>query len=1251
MPKRGRKKRRLSSPRRGNTRRRKSYAEEDSDDSDVVDVEYTCVEVEELSDDGDGKIGEKEEEKEEEDGEEEEEDDEAHRIDISWIKEEPVDDELYTHPHEEHNGDVNALKRRWQAEDEDDINPNSKFIKTESGDEDDDVDVVNDKLKTEEEDDDTDDYWEEEEGDILREEDRVPALVLQKCAKCAIMFSPGSANLPSALRNLCKKCKPNVSMTCQICGKHFEHHKLFKRHVRDCSNNHFECMVCKDRFPTNRKLLGHRCIEENLTRMLRYICPICCEGFEKAKHRNFHKSQHVTLKSVKCRNCRLIFKDLATCQEHNDTHEFASRTFICLICHVSFDTQAAYFADQRKHKIEKGEDIVIRRPPEFVYVCGKCRHWYDDLHTFRAHSCTPKKAHVKVDFDQSLVILRSLDFGVSETDIHDQRRKSPRIQKEPPPKPISYPVKRPHTLPRPAASEASQPTAPLDDNDNTVLDSTFTCHLCNLTFESSRGLGHHSCLSQDFLFDDEDDDEESDESGNNWYSQGDNNLPFIRLTSGQPLNFSDVMGQTHPRTTQHIPTSTAATGNQSNTNFKHTHRCLLCNNLVRHNFEPNLGKETARYLCPKCMKNAAKEKNCVFKCSKCGQMFPSWKRLNMHLPWHKESTGEEGVFKKPNLSCKSKPPGEPTPSAHNSSVAESVSVLSEQAKRIDSNTSSLSDLLKEPINPVKNQNNEARLRQQDVRIQLRKKLIDNPVKMHVPVTPRMPIPNQPVGSQLVINAPLSAQRNVSGITVISRGNTTSLIAHKNVGGAAITSQVCTAPMNTAKDVRVTAIISQGNTALPINGVAITNRNYTTPVNTIVSKVTAPPIPIAPKNVDNEDKTLFSQVNEAISNQNHTTPVNATVSKVTAPPIPIAPKNVGNEDKTLFSQVNEAKSEDKPPKPQNQISDLGVHKYKDMCVKITKDGARKTIQVLPDFPKEQPETIKVVTVSAGTCLSSQSMPIGTIASVTSPLMATNVTVPLAFGGNPLSKANLDGSSSTLTSIIPAASRPGPIILQPSRVDAVSNKPLTVSSVNANRNTTTNVTIKTVNTSQSGPLLVSLPVDPSQPVDSQTPRGVFLCYNCNLLFMDIQALKNHGCEIEAFTCHTCNSTFKTPEQLYNHKCMSKPFTCHMCKKTCSSAKELNQHPCIDDSDIRIEQHSKDSGKANTASKGKPSSSEGKGKVPTAVAGQGTSQDMEKGFRTMSWRDLSKGSNFICPDCGVRFNSKASLYVHKMKHNMRV
>ncbi|XP_041455470.1 uncharacterized protein LOC121408178 [Lytechinus variegatus] len=1223
MPKRGRKKRRLSSPRRGNSRRRKRYTEEDSDDSDVVDVEYTCVEVEELSDDGDGEIGEKEEEvKEEEDGEEEEEeeeeDDEAHRIDISWIKEEPVDDELYTHPQEEHNGDVNAVKRRWQAE-EDDINPNSKFIKTESGDEDDDVDVVNDKLKTEEEDDDTDDYWEEEEGDILREEDRVPALVLQKCAKCAIMFSPGSANLPSALRNLCKKCKPNVSMTCQICGKHFEHHKLFKRHVRDCSNNHFECMVCKDRFPTNRKLLGHRCIEENLTRMLRYICPICCEGFEKAKHRNLHKSQHVTLKSVKCRNCRLIFKDLATCQEHNDTHEFASRTFICLICHVSFDTQAAYFADQRKHKIEKGEDIEIRRPPEFVYVCGKCRRWYDDLHTFRAHSCNPKKAHVKVDFDQSSVILRSLDFGVSDMDIHDQRRKSPRIQKEPPPKPISYPVKQPHTLPRPAAlpkpaaSEVSQTPAPLDDS--MVLDSTFKCHLCHLTFASSRGLGHHSCLSQDFLFDDEDDDEESDESGNNWHSQGDNNLPFIRLTSGQPLNFSDVMGQTHPRTTQHIPTSAAATGNQSNSNFKHAHRCLLCNNLVRHNFEPNLGKETARYLCPKCMKNAANETNCVFKCSKCGQMFPSWKRLNMHLPWHKERTGEEGVFKKPNLSCKSKPPGEPSPSTRNSSVAESVSVPSEQAKGIDSNTSSLSDLLKEPINPVKNQTNDAGLTQ-DVRIQLRKKLIDNPVKIHYPVTPRMPIPNQPVGSQLVINAPLSATRNVSGITVINRGNSTSLIAHKNVGGAAITSQVCTAPMNTSKDARVTAIISQDNTALPINGVAISNRNHTTPVNANFSTVTAPPIPIAPKNVDNEDKTLFSQFKEAIT-----------------------------------KQVNEAKSEDKPPKPQKQVSDLGVHKYKDMCVKITKDGARKTIQVLPDIPKEEPETIKVVPVSTGTCLSSQSMPVGTIASVTSPLMATNVTVPLAFGGNPLPKANLDGSCPTLRSLISAASRPGPIMLQPSRVDAVSTKPLTVSSVNANRNTTTNVTIKTVNSSQSGPLLVSLPVDPSQPVDSQTPRGVFLCYNCNLLFMDIQSLKNHGCEIEAFTCHPCNLTFKTPEQLYNHKCMSKPFTCHMCKKTCSSAKELNQHPCIDDSDIRIELDSKDSRTANAASKGKTSSSEGKGKFPSGVTDKGTDQDMEKGFRTMSWRDVSKGSNFICPDCGVEFNSKASLYIHKMKHNMRV
>lgn len=548
----------------------------------------------------------------------------------------------------------------------------------------------------------------------------------------------------------------------------------------------------------------------------------------------------------------------------------------------------------------------------------------------------------------------------------------------------------------------------------------------------------------------------------------------MKLTSGlKILNFSDVMSQAEPNQNQanHIPTSSGTNGNHTNSSFKQSHRCLLCSTVVKHNFEPMLGKQSARYLCPRCMKNAAKEKNCVFKCSKCGQTFPTWSRLHMHLPWHKEKTGEEGVFKEPHLACKYLPPRReeasiPSSSKHSPSVSEVVSEPGSVGKEhtaarpqpqeslpanvTNSDITLLSALLKEPVNPLRSQNkNSSEAAHQEIKSRLRKRLTDK--NIHVRIAPKVPIANS-----LVINAPLISPKNLGGDTV-----------------------------------------------------------------------------------SNQDDSLFSQITRGMF-----PPVVDSTSK------------------------DPAKNEKEPSADSKNNLNVQEYRHQGMRVKITKDGPRKTVQLLPDEPQVhvQPKTAAGALFSPGQSAVSTSIPVGTIACVTAPLATGNTTVPLAFGGNSLKKSNLDGSSSTLTSL-----------------SAVYPKPPVISSVKQIEHSSVNLNLQNIQPAPSAPVLVSVPMDQSQPLNPLTPRGVFLCYSCNLIFMDIESLKNHGCRIKAFSCHLCSDTFQTPEQLYNHKCSTQTFTCHMCNKKCSSAKELNQHPCIDTNDIRIGQGSNNAGRDNPMNKG--------------------------------------------------------------------
>ena len=328
-----------------------------------------------------------------------------------------------------------------------------------------------------------------------------PSLKIKKCAKCAIVFSliPNNvpASLPSALQKFCPKCKPNVSITCKYCGKHFEHHKLYSRHVRACGSGapeRLKCKHCQDCFLSDQQLKTHKCTWTESIRLLRFVCPICCEGFEKNKERINHKNLHVKPRPIKCTACNVIHSEVRSFQEHMDLH-LVRRHFICTTCCMSFETRALFDADQRKHLKNKEKTEDMTHVPDFVYVCKSCKHWYPTLYGFGHHEC---KNDVSIQDPLSLtnVVLRALDFG-GETS-----------------KPATLGFKVAGGL---LSSDTMKQNPPQemdkDDSENSgaMLSSSFKCQLCKDIFNTASALGYHSCLAVNSAYDFQDDSDSEDE--------------------------------------------------------------------------------------------------------------------------------------------------------------------------------------------------------------------------------------------------------------------------------------------------------------------------------------------------------------------------------------------------------------------------------------------------------------------------------------------------------------------------------------------------------------------------------------------------------------------------------------------------------------------------------------------------------------------------------------------------------------------
>lgn len=1188
-------------------------------------------------------------------------DNEVHHIDTSWIKKEPGDEEVRGM---EEAGHGNAMKRKLrdrQAPDSDEAHkqdgtfsePSTKYMKLSVKEEPVDgymenqymvnqVKLSEGNIKSEEEqqeeenvteEDDDDEDWEEEGAvNVVEGLIRGSRLKIQRCAKCAIVFPHRPNALPSALQQLCKKCQPNVSITCKYCSKHFEHHKLYKKHASGCGTaGKFNCRKCHDSFLSEVKFRNHKC-SVNLNSQLRYVCPICCEGFQKNKERNNHKTLHVDNGQIRCKRCKIYLKDVTEFQMHTDWHE-VMRLFICTTCKMTFESRRLYDADQQRHRLKEGNSHSIARPPDYVFACKLCKHWFPTLSGFEAHKCLPINIFNGPGAND-VHVARQYNFGTEDVKSVHQTEAPKHAEIVSTVKPCPLGASQSPVRLFPPSSEV--PEAERDSLSN-VLDSTFMCRLCNNSFKTAVALGFHACILQHSAFQSESDDEEEEEEEEEKEKEGDMTAhrtsehrvqitqdpsdvhtvkPMSERACHEPinppnqvshpskvLNYSDVENAMEPGTLSNALNSfDPHTGSK----FLHFSMCMLCGRYTRHNFSPMFGSKSAKYLCSMCLKEMADRGRCSFRCSKCFQVFETLSRLHRHLPWHKEQSSQEGVFKKTRLAPR------------RLSSSERFLNGTSSPSNLSPGSSVVSDPVSDPafFTTFKDQNIAGRQQQQ-----------------------------QPKQDTTMLSALLNEP--VDPLPGVKK-----LLRNKLLN-----------PIGGNRDTTVNA------SGLKINQVSMVNTPGSNRVILSTPLVSPQPqtmlIPVFMKPRD----SLLSSVGKGMF-----PPVFGTelVQMDTMAPL----KKPRRELKMVSQMLAESRGV-----PSSGPAFLN---HNGMLIKMTQNGPHgKTIQVMPPgspaLAQQQVTAVPVVpSVQTVTTVPAQSVvvPAPPMAAPNVVLLTAPQSLPSQSAKPPTTQIGTvepkesqqivtnDDDPSVSCPTSEATQRDTQIVI--TRHNSKIEKPVKISSIKRTGSSTAEVTLtpngnKTLMTSEEGDAATAETSAPAEAAAAahQAPRGFFLCYQCNRLFKDITALKQHGCQIQAFRCHLCNIMMDSPEELYKHKCGQRSFVCHMCSKKCNSAEELNQHPCIESRDIRIEgEGSIDDGAVPEGSmiseeRGEEDDYGSDSSAGGELDGRQIALAAKNRSRNSSWEEMSKetkkSGDFMCYTCGANFNTSLSLYIHKIKHTV--
>ncbi|XP_023246815.1 zinc finger protein 652 isoform X2 [Copidosoma floridanum] len=158
----------------------------------------------------------------------------------------------------------------------------------------------------------------------------------------------------------------NFPEICTICSGSFESHTEVLKHKLEChlkpdQTNYF-CPICHESFSSNRDLVDHIYIHEDIHCL---ICVFCSNCFYTEESLRRHlRDAHVNLRKLKCQKCPKQFYQFQAILYHLRTH-VTDAYLTCMICPLKFNDKESLQIHINK---EHGKHLLFK--PSKCETCG-----------------------------------------------------------------------------------------------------------------------------------------------------------------------------------------------------------------------------------------------------------------------------------------------------------------------------------------------------------------------------------------------------------------------------------------------------------------------------------------------------------------------------------------------------------------------------------------------------------------------------------------------------------------------------------------------------------------------------------------------------------------------------------------------------------------------------------------------------------------------------------------------------------------
>lgn len=208
----------------------------------------------------------------------------------------------------------------------------------------------------------------------------------------------------------------NENLNCSMCGKTFETHYIFARHVENHAlfPNSFYCDICDSNIKKKKDLLGHM---KDKHSGIKHPCSICGKEFNRSSYLTVHKRIHEDIRPFKCTICGHAFITAGALSFHMKKHNNTLPQCPCIYCGKIFDRSGALaehirlhtgelpfkcnicsmnFRTKRHLREHKASHLTIKE-----YPCDKCGKNFDKSSKVVAHK---RKAHSNVEAESFTAI-------------------------------------------------------------------------------------------------------------------------------------------------------------------------------------------------------------------------------------------------------------------------------------------------------------------------------------------------------------------------------------------------------------------------------------------------------------------------------------------------------------------------------------------------------------------------------------------------------------------------------------------------------------------------------------------------------------------------------------------------------------------------------------------------------------------------------------------------------------------------------